>query len=206
MLTHADIWAAIDALASSHGLTPSALARKAGLDPTTFNKSKRMTREGKPRWPSTESLSKVLDATGASLRDLLSQVDNVLDTRTIPLLPMDRATLAGYFDHSGRSSGPEWDNIPFPGPVGEDCFALRVGRNWEPVLIEGDILVISPQAPIRHNDRVIVALHHGGGWALGRFVLRTDEQLDLSPLDPCRPPITIASDQIAWIARIVWSS
>ena len=51
-------------------LQPSAsgLAKRAGLDPTSFNKSKRVTGEGRPRWPSTESLAKVLEATGASLR------------------------------------------------------------------------------------------------------------------------------------------
>ena len=41
MLTHAQIWSAIDRLAARAGLTASGLARRAGLDPTTFNKSKR---------------------------------------------------------------------------------------------------------------------------------------------------------------------
>ncbi len=67
MLTHASIWQAIDALAAQHGLTASGLARRAGLDPTSFNRSKRISRSGKPRWPSTESLAKILAATGASL-------------------------------------------------------------------------------------------------------------------------------------------
>ena len=59
MLRHEDIWRAIDKLAHEHGLTPSGLARRAGLDATTFNRSKRMSREGKLRWPSTESVAKV---------------------------------------------------------------------------------------------------------------------------------------------------
>jgi phage repressor protein C with HTH and peptisase S24 domain len=66
-LTHDWIWGAIDALARERALTPSALARLAGLDPTTFNPSKRFTPEGRPRWPSTESLSKLLAATSLSL-------------------------------------------------------------------------------------------------------------------------------------------
>ena len=53
MLTHAQIWSGIDRLAHRAGLTPSGLARRAGLDPTTFNPSKRFSRDGeKPRWPS----------------------------------------------------------------------------------------------------------------------------------------------------------
>ncbi|ODN69108.1 hypothetical protein A6302_03579 [Methylobrevis pamukkalensis] len=63
MLSHDQIWSAVDALAARFGLSPSALARKAGLDPTTFNKSKRFAGDGRPRWPSTESLAKVLEAT-----------------------------------------------------------------------------------------------------------------------------------------------
>src|SRR5262245_51339617 len=66
-LTHEWIWRAIDTLAERGGLSPSALARLAGLDPTTFNRSKRLTPEGRPRWPSTESIAKVLQATGTTL-------------------------------------------------------------------------------------------------------------------------------------------
>ena len=46
MLTHAQIWGALDRLAARAGLSASGLAKKAGLDPTTFNKSKRITPDG----------------------------------------------------------------------------------------------------------------------------------------------------------------
>lgn len=74
MLKHDSVWAAIDALAARLDISASALAKKAGLDPTTFNKSKRLSHDGRPRWPSTESLSKVLEATGASLDELFSLI------------------------------------------------------------------------------------------------------------------------------------
>ena len=66
MLTHSDIWNAVDRLAARAGLSASGLAKKAGLDPTTFNKSKRITPEGRPRWPSTELVAKSLQATGVT--------------------------------------------------------------------------------------------------------------------------------------------
>ena len=69
MLRHSDIWAAIDRVANEYKLSASGLARRAGLDPTTFNKSKRFSREGKPRWPSTESVPKILSVTGLSFVD-----------------------------------------------------------------------------------------------------------------------------------------
>ena len=76
MFTHAQIWLGIDRLASSNGYSPSGLAKKAGLDPTSFNKSKRVNPDGKPRWPSTESLSKVLAVTDSNMSDFFSLIDD----------------------------------------------------------------------------------------------------------------------------------
>src|SRR5579875_3671999 len=64
---HEDIWRALDTLAAENGLSVSGLAKRAGLDATTFNPSKRLMPDGRPRWPSLETLAKVLDATGATL-------------------------------------------------------------------------------------------------------------------------------------------
>src|SRR4029079_16394030 len=106
MLTHPQIWRAIDALAARHGMSPSGLAKLAGLDPTTFNKSKRGTTNGKLRWPSTESLAKVLAATGSSLEDFVAV--NSDDgprrhgrVRPVPLIGLAQAGQAGYFDDAG---------------------------------------------------------------------------------------------------------
>lgn len=81
MLTHDDIWLAIDRLATATGYSPSGLAKKAGLDPTSFNKSKRVSPDGKPRWPSTESLSKVLTVTGTTMSAFVELI------RTAPNAP-----------------------------------------------------------------------------------------------------------------------
>lgn len=75
MFTHDQIWYGIDQLASSRGLSPSGLAKRAGLDPTSFNKSKRVSPDGKPRWPSTESLAKVLSVTDATMSELIGMID-----------------------------------------------------------------------------------------------------------------------------------
>src|SRR5690348_17852685 len=73
-MKHDDIWRALDTLAAENGLSASGLARRSGLDPTTFNPSKRRMPDGRARWPSTESVSKVLNATGASLEDFTALV------------------------------------------------------------------------------------------------------------------------------------
>src|SRR5918995_961560 len=67
MLSHDRIWAAIDQLAERYGMSASGLARKAGLDATSFNRSKRKGPDGRDRWPSTESVAKILAATGPGL-------------------------------------------------------------------------------------------------------------------------------------------
>lgn len=75
MFTHTQIWQGMDRLASSKGYSPSGLARRSGLDPTSFNKSKRISPDGKPRWPSTESLAKVLAVTDSTMADFISLID-----------------------------------------------------------------------------------------------------------------------------------
>ena len=68
-MTHDEVWHAIERFATDHGMSCSGLAKCSGLDPTTFNRSKRWSREGQPRWPSTNSIAKILSATGASIND-----------------------------------------------------------------------------------------------------------------------------------------
>ena len=68
-MTHEDVWRAIEKLSMEHNMSCSGLAKCSGLDPTTFNKSKRWSKEGQPRWPSTNRISKILASTGASLED-----------------------------------------------------------------------------------------------------------------------------------------
>src|SRR5436853_2356179 len=104
MLTHNQIWTALDRLAARAKLTPSGLAKAAGLDPTTFNKSKRITPEGRPRWPSTESIAKSLDAAGTTIDVFVSLiVDGESAAQTIPRITFAHA--ASAFDADGVPAG-----------------------------------------------------------------------------------------------------
>jgi DNA-binding phage protein len=77
MFTHAQLWAAIDAIAEAQGLSVSALAKKAGLNATALGFSKRVSPDGHIRWPSTETLSRVLAAADMDLRALADIVDTL---------------------------------------------------------------------------------------------------------------------------------
>jgi len=70
-MTHQEIWQAIDNFAVQHNMSCSGLAKFSGLDATTFNKSKRWSKYGQPRWPSTCSIAKILNSTGKSLEDFI---------------------------------------------------------------------------------------------------------------------------------------
>lgn len=209
MLRHADIWRGIDRLAGSRGLTPSGLARRAGLDPTTFNKSKRVTRDGKPRWPSTESVSKVLAATEASLDEFVGYVTGARGggrLQRIPVLGYAKAGQRGFFDDAGYPVGRGWDEIVFPEVADPHAYALEItGDSMAPVYREGDVIIVSPAASLRRGDRVVARTRDGEVMAK-QFVRRTAQRVELQSLNPDHAPREIPLEDLAWIARILWAS
>jgi len=209
MLKHADVWKAIDRLAREYGYSASGLARRSGLDPTTFNKSKRVTREGKLRWPSTESVSKVLTATGASLSEFVSYVTDSEGAgvyRNIPLIGFAEAGAAGYFDDAGYPAGGGWDEIPFPGLGDPHAYALEIsGDSMQPVYRDGDTVIVSPQANIRRGDRVVVKTR--GGEVMAKLLLRQSaRKIELQSLNRQHEDRSLNVDDVEFMGRIVWAS
>src|SRR5205809_2764190 len=125
MLTHDQIWTALDRLAERAGLSPSGLAKKSGLDPTTFNKSKRITADGRERWPSTESVAKALAATNSSIATFVQLIgDGTRGLQSVPLLGLAQAGSGGYFDDCGFPAGKGWDEVGLPSASDEHAYAL----------------------------------------------------------------------------------
>jgi len=209
MLTHKGIWQAIDRLAAKYGFSASGLAKKAGLDPTTFNKSKRISREGKPRWPSTESVSKVLDATNASLGEFMGLIGDDAGgggPYRIPVIGLAEAGNAGFFDDAGYPVGQGWDEVPFPEIGDPNAYAVEIsGESMAPVYRDGDLVVVSPAAQIRRGDRVVVKTVEGEVMAK-QLARKTAKKVELVSLNPEFQPRDLDMDQIAWMARIVWAS
>jgi phage repressor protein C with HTH and peptisase S24 domain len=210
MLTHKQIWTAIDALAAKNKLSASGLAKLAGLDPTTFNKSKRGIPGGKLRWPSTESISKILAATNANLEDFVALVSRDGGTRPparlVPLVGMAQAGNRGFFDDAGYPAGSGWDEIPFPELGDEHAYALEVsGDSMLPVYRDGDRIVVSPAANPRRGDRVVVKTL--AGEVLAKQLARlTAQRVDLKSLNPAYEDRSFALTEIAFIHRIIWAS
>src|ERR1700682_988758 len=165
MLTHPQVWGAIDGRAARYDFSASGLAKKAGLDPTSFNRSKRITPEGRPRWPSTESIAKVLQATGASIDEfvaLLTQKKGRRPAKPVPVIGFAQAGGSGYFAERGFPAGSSWDEIPFPDINDENAYALEISNHsMEPLYRKGDVVIVSPAAPVRKGDRVVMKTKNG---------------------------------------------
>lgn len=219
MLSHETIWGAIDALAARHKLTPSGLARRAGLDPTSFNKSKRLGPDGRLRWPSTESVAKVLEATGATIDQFLSALPGQAQsdipsgsfppqTGSIPLLGFAQAGAGGFFDDGGFPAGQGWDVVDFPASPSRKAgvYALEVqGDSMVPLYRDGDVLIVEPGAQVRRGDRVVVRTREGEVMAKV-LVRQTPRTIELTSLNPDHPNRTFDMSEIEWVARIIWAS
>jgi phage repressor protein C with HTH and peptisase S24 domain len=208
MLTHAQIWSAIDGLAKRSGLSPSGLAKRAGLDPTTFNKSKRITADGRARWPSTESVAKSLAATGASIDQFVALITEAGQpvAEAVPLLGFAEAGAGGYFDDGGYPAGKGWDEIPFPAVDDEHVYALKIsGDSMHPAYRDGTVIIVSPSATIHRGDRVVVKTRDGEVMAK-ELKRKTAKALELKSLNPEHPDRTLVAEEVLWVARIVWAS
>ena len=214
MLSHERVWAAIDALAERNSLSASGLAKRAGLDSTAFNKSKRRSSDGRPRWPSTESLAKIIDATSSSIEEFVSLVSGSrapvgalpIQKSTVPLLGFAQAGAGGFFDDAGFPAGQGWDLIELPVQAGDTAYALQVqGDSMLPVYRDRDVLIVEPGATVRKGDRVVVKTTAGEVMAkvLSR---RTPREIELLSINPSHPIRQVTMTDVEWLARIVWAS
>jgi phage repressor protein C with HTH and peptisase S24 domain len=213
MLSHESVWSAIDAMAHKYGFSASALAKSAGLDPTTFNKSKRVGADGRPRWPSTESLSKVIAATGSTLSDFMALLDRLPtapETKSArgakaQIMGFAQAGAGGYFDDAGFPAGEGWEEVDYPGAEGS-AYALKVtGDSMLPLYRDGDTIIVSPMAPVRKGDRVVAKTKTGE--VMAKILQRqTGEKVILASLNPDHKEREFRRTELDWVARITWAS
>ncbi|MEO1089160.1 MAG: helix-turn-helix transcriptional regulator [Pseudomonadota bacterium] len=207
MLSHADVWRGVDRLAEVNGLSPSGLARRAGLDPTTFNKSKRTTRDGRPRWPSTESLAKILGATHTSFGAFVGLV-HPQDAGTsgihLPAVDLSKIT-AKQFDPSGFLETSAKD-LELGTLEADRLYAVSVDTgDYEPVLRRGGAVLVDPGIAVRRHDRVLV-MRYAAAPVIGVLVKRTAQELTIGGLVDGARAMTCPAAEVAWVARIVWAS
>ena len=210
MFTHKQVWGAIDAVAERYGFSASGLAKKAGLDPTSFNPSKRLGPDGRPRWPTMESVNRVLDASSASVEEFMELLTARRGApprlKQIPLLGLAKAGKGGFFDDGGFPAGNGWEEIEVPGVTDAQAYALEItGDSMMPVYREGDIIVVSPSATIRKGDRVVVRT--ADGQVMAKVMQRqTAKTLELASFNVAHETKVLDMKDVDWMARIIWAS
>lgn len=221
MLTHDQIWSAIDRLAKQFQMSASGLARNSGLDPTTFNPSKRFTASGRERWPSTESIAKILKATSTSVSDFMMLVETqkianhapaygdyhqTSARNGVPIIGFAQAGVGGFFDDAGFPVGQGWDEVIPPSSASESAYALKVsGDSMLPLYREGDVIIVDPIAQVRKGDRVVVKTQEGE--VLAKTLERKNYELvELQSLNPEHKNLIFQLTELEWVARIVWAS
>lgn len=73
------MWRSMDYLAKKMKLSCSGLAISGGLDATTFNKSKRASKYGQPRWLSMETIFKILKSSHTSIIEYAAILQMLID-------------------------------------------------------------------------------------------------------------------------------
>ncbi len=210
MLSHKQVWNAIDVIAERYGYSASGLAKKSGLDPTSFNPSKRNGPDGRPRWPTMESISRLLQASGATIDEfselLTGRKGQPPKRKQIPLMGFAKAGKGGFFDDSGFPAGNGWDEIDVPGVTDQNAYALEItGDSMMPVYREGDTIIISPAATTRKGDRVVVRTTDGQ--VMAKIMQRqTSKTLELGSFNPSHATKVLDMKDVDWIARILWAS
>lgn len=170
--------------------------------------------DGRARWPSTESLAKVLEATGASLEGFAALISGLPapasglrhSGRRVPLIGLAQAGSAGFFDDAGFPVGSGWDEVTLPDIADPHAYALEIsGSSMEPVYRDGDQVIVSPAAPIRRGDRVVVRTAKGEVMAK-QLARRSARRIELVSLNPEFPDFNLDLAEVAWMHRILWAS
>jgi phage repressor protein C with HTH and peptisase S24 domain len=170
-------------------------------------------KDGRERWPSTESIAKVLEATSETFDAFLSSGGAYLQQQTaaprgltVPLLGLAQAGAGGFFDSGGFPSGQGWDEVTLPTGAESGLYALEVsGDSMLPLYRDGDRIVVSPTEQVRRGDRVVVKTKSGE--VMAKVLARqTVKQIELHSLNPAHKPRTIEMKDVDWMARIIWAS
>lgn len=214
MLSHEQVWSAIDQLAENNRLTPSGLARQSGLDPTSFNKSKRMTSEGRLRWPSTESIAKALSATRTPFSEFANIVRGEphfalrqkMDHKQPDAMGFSQAGVANFCDDGGLPALQKSANDPVHPFEEPDSFTMKItGDELDPVYRHGDTIIAVHERAVKPGARIIIELQDQSV-LIRDFLSINGGEMKVATLTDPKLESVIPRAKIAKIARILWVS
>lgn len=206
MMKYEQVWDAVDKLARINGLSPSGLAKKAGLDATTFNKSKRIRPDGKKRWPSLDSINKILEACNVSFEQFYALIDSSLEPEATNAVAVKRLSqLTKDFKITDAKLVTDgWNKMPFPAAQ-SNLYAVDIDvSHFEPFYRSGSMLILSKDQEIRRGDRIMIILK-SGEIQIKEFIHRTASALVLCDLANPENESTIPLLDTELVNRILWA-
>lgn len=201
------VWSAVDNLAKSLGLSPSGLAKKSGLDATTFNKSKRIRPDGKNRWPSLESLNKIFEYCNICFEDFYKFGDKSYQNENLNMLPMCKISefMEKNAIYGSEIDTNDWEAINFPDGM-RNFYALELDSDqYAPYYRFGTTLILNKNPDVRHNDRIALFMNDKTV-VLAEFIHRKPKTMELRDLNDAEKIISLPLNSIRLINRIVWAS
>ena len=209
-MRYEQIWNAVDKLAKQNGLSPSGLAKKAGLDSTTFNKSKRVRADGKKRWPSLDSINKVLEVCNLSFEEFYKLTKENTASKEIELtnpIPYAKYSSLKKLEKIEKSiiDTSSWKKVSFPDSA-ENLYAIDIDVvKFAPIYRFGSVLIASKNSEIRRGDRIII-INNSGEIMINEFLKRTAGSIILADLTDSSKEQEVLIKNIKLINRIVWAS
>ncbi len=203
-MKYENVWNAVDNLAKKHGLSPSGLAKLAGLDATTFNKSKRIRPDGKKRWPSLDSINRLLEIFNISFEQFyaLSNSDEEKENGSIPYIKL--SCLPNQLVDK-KIDMRNWNKVLFP-DFKDALYAVEIdSSSYAPLLRYGTILIMAENSDIRNGDRAVIFLNDGH-ILIKEFIRRTASKLVVCNINTPEIEENVAINDVALINRIVWIS
>lgn len=196
-MKYKNIWDAVDKLAEVNGLSPSGLAKKAGLDSTTFNKSKRVRTDGKNRFPSLDSIYKITSACNVSFDDFMAMTENEVK--------IEPSNSIAYIKYSNGKSVALTGNALMQFPESKnDIYAMQIDSKTT-IYEENSIIIISKNSDIRTGDRIAI-FTNDKKIHLGKFIRKTQKEIEIFGLNINDEQINIDIKKIMKIDRILWAS
>lgn len=199
------IWATIDRLSRERGWSVSHLAKLAGMDSTAFNKSKRVDTSGKTRTPNTDTLIRTAEVLGLTMAEFFSVVeDGVNGAMRIPMISDEEALDDRNWEDNGSLGRFSFPRLSFPQLTGGVHFAIRLTTDaLLPVYRKNAVLVMSPEAEARAEDRVGVKVKNG--YVFGEYVVEYSRRVVVSDLKT-KEEVTVPIPSRTFIHRISWAS
>lgn len=124
-MKYEQVWEAVDKLAKINGLSPSGLAKKAGLDATTFNKSKRTRPDGKKRWPSLDSLNKIIEVCNISFDEFFALAGNENEDKIVHSIPYIECSRLLEGEKQSASTSEKTNGSGYAFPTG-----MTISMRW----------------------------------------------------------------------------